>query len=290
MILRLVTLVIAILVMTLRANAQDPLKDPLSDLDAPHLGLRVADMMAVVDKRDTRPKTGAMVVHAETTDPSGHLEIADIIIRVHDKLIANTKDFSAAVSQLEIGKKYNVVFFRVAENRGKTTWSKGTVKIMAVTRRYAYLNALKKRSDAVTGTTFYEHVGTTKYVNDRSEFYCYFAINKMEKPQLRFHIQRVAEDWLFIRRIIIKADEQTFTFEDSDLPDVERDHNDMKTWEWLDKPVGKKEREMLIAVANARDVILRCEGLKHQKDRVIYKPELNRIFTVLYACRIMDEE
>lgn len=289
MILRLVTLVIAILVMTLRANAQDPLKDPLPDLSVPHLGLMVADMRDVVEKGDTRPKTGAMVVHAEITD-TGRLEIADIIIRVHDKLIKNTEDFSAAVSKLKIGKTYNVVFFRSVKKRGIITWDKGNVKVKAVTMREAYLNALKKRSDAVTGTTLYEHVGSTKYVNDRSEFYCYFAVNKMEKPQLGFRIQLVAEEWLFIRRIIIKADEQTFTFEDSDLPDVERDHNDMKTWEWFDKAVGKKEREMLIAVANANDVILRCEGIKYQKDRIIYNAESDRFFTVLYACRIMEEE
>jgi len=107
---------------------------------------------------------------------------------------------------------------------------------------------------------------------------------------LRLQVQYVADDWLFIRSFVIKADDATFTLNVPGLRDVERDNSAGKIWEWHDRTVGAQEQEMLNAMAKSNRVVLRCEGTKYQKDRELSDSEIQRIRTVLTAFKILGGE
>ena len=299
MILRIVTIATILANLPLGANAQDPLADLLPDLNVPAFGAKIVEVSKVgkdffkaTNTELLHPKTGVIVSYVEANGPAADAQIQklDIITHVHNRTTRTEDEFSSAISELEIGKKYSVTVFRQIELRGKVTWKKDTVKVEPVSLRDVYLNALRQEKDEVTDDASYKHHDTTKFVNNQSEFYCYFTSTKSAKPKLRLNIQYVANEWLFIRRIIIKADDKTFTLDGLGLRDIERDNGDGKVWEWHDRPVGIKEREMLNAVANAKRVILRCEGEQYQKDRELSDAEKRRVFTVLIAYRIMSAE
>lgn len=299
MIIRLFAIAYVFAILPFPLNAQDPLTDPLPNLDVPAFGTRVLevsklekDFFKATNTELQHPKAGVIVTYVEANGPAANAQLQrlDIITYVHNKTTRTEDEYSSAISDLEPRKKYNVTFFRQIEFRGKVTWKKGNVKIEPAVLRDVYLNALRQETDAVTDVTTYKHRDTTKFINNQSEFYCFIASDKSMKPRLGLRIQHVADEWLFIRRIIIKADDKTFTLDGIGIRDVERDNGDGKVWEWLDRPVGIKEREMLKAVANAKRVILRCEGEKYQKDRELSDAETRRVFTVLFASRIMGGE
>ncbi len=155
--------------------------------------------------------------------------------------------------------------------------------------RDIFLSALREKHDEVRGTNTYMHRDTTDFVNTRSEVYCYYVKGDGE-PTLRMQIQYVADDWLFIRRFIIKADDETFAVEPDRLRGMERDNGDGKIWEWHDRPVSETEMKMLTAMTKAKRVILRCEGDQYKKDRDVSPEEISRIQSVLVAYQIVKAD
>ena len=271
--------------------------DDLPDLDATAFGVKVVALSDTKDafkeeKIELPTKIGVILVHVEPHGPAANakLQRMDVITNVNKKAIRTAEEFKTAVTTLTIGKEYEVAGYRALDVRGKVSWKKGTVKVTPVSVRDVFLNAMRKKTDDVRGITSYTHQDTTEFVNTRSDCYCYFVSAKSAKPSLRLQIQYVAEDWLFIRRFVIKADDETFTLAATGLRDVERDNSAGKIWEWHDRPVGTKEREMLEAITKSKRVILRFEGDKYQKDRDLSDSEINRIRTVLTAYRIMGGE
>lgn len=296
---RLVSVISVILILVTAASAQNALTDPLPDLSVAALGVSAVEVSNVgkeffkaTNTESQHPKSGVVVRDVVANSPAAKAQIQkfDIITHVHNKLIKTEEDYSSTIRELEIGKKYNVTFFRQIDVRGKVTWRKGSVKVELVALRDMYLNAMRQEVDKVTDITCYKPQHSSRFVNDRSDFYCCVLSPKGEKPQLRLHFQYVAEEWLFIRRVVIKADDKSFTLDDFGFSGIKTDNGNGKVWEWHDRPVGVKEREMLNAIATASRVIVRYEGSKYHHDRDLSVAEVERIFTALIAYRIMSEQ
>lgn len=271
--------------------------DDLPDLDTPALGVKVVAVADALDafkddKIELPTKIGVILVHVESHGPAANASLRrmDVVTRVNRQLMRTTEDFTTAVSLLTIGKEYVVEGYRATDVRGKISWTKGKVKVSPVSLRDVFVNAMREKKDDVSGITSYRHRDTTEFVNSRSEVYCYFLTSTAAKPSLRFHVQYVADDWLFIKRFTLKADEETFTLNVAGIRDVERDNSGGKIWEWHDRPVGSTERRMLNVIAKSKRVLLRCEGDQYKKDRELSDTELDRIRTVLIAYQIMGGE
>ncbi|WP_141589489.1 hypothetical protein [Myxococcus sp. AB056] len=144
------------------------------------------------------------------------------------------------------------------------------------------VRALRKSDDDVRGITFFEHKDSARHLFSRSEIHAYFAVAKDSAPSLRMRIQYKSDDWLFIERYIIKADDRTFRI-DPNFGAIERDHGSGTIWEWYDVPVRDSEREILNTLAHAKKVTLRHEGKQYYKDRIISPAERKRIAEVLTA-------
>ena len=267
------------------------------NLDAIVIGVRVGtiadDQQDVLKKLNIKlpVKTGLVIVHVEPRGPAANalLRKYDVITHINKKLVRNLEEFKVAATALTKDKQCEIGGYRaVVGARGKTTWKKGSVKVMPVTYRELVMNAMRSVKDEVRGTTTFKHVDSAEFVNSGSDFYCYFISSAGLNPTLAFRIQYVAEDWLFIRKFTIKADDATFEIDVSRLGSVEQDNSGGKIWEWYSRVVEGKDREMLEAISKAERVILRCEGDKYQKDRDLTEEEIARFGAVLTAYRILN--
>lgn len=141
------------------------------------------------------------------------------------------------------------------------------------------LAQMRKRHDEIQGVTWYQDRSTTQY-NNETDFFIYMG-KKEGNPWLRFRIQFEGDSWLFIKKYIIKADDRTFTIVPS-YGEVKRDH-DSRVWEWYDVNIDKQKYEIVKAIIGSNKTILRCEGDKYYKDRIITPEEKDAMQNVLDA-------
>lgn len=265
-------------------------------LDSPSLGvtlIAIADLPVEIKKDlDLPTKIGVALLTVEPNSPAANAKLRplDLITNINKKAIHTEAQYNEVMEGLEIGKEYEVKGFRGQSVGKKMKWKGGSIKLTPVNRRDVYLNAMRKKLDEVRETTSYRHVDSPESVNTASDLFLYFIAKKAEKPLLHLRIQFVNDDWLFIRRYVVKADENTFTIKPDRLQDVERDNGDGKVWEWHDHSVGADERKMIDAITAAKRVILRCESDKYFKDRDLSRDEIHRLRVVLEAYRIMGGE
>jgi len=152
----------------------------------------------------------------------------------------------------------------------------------AIAKKARAENALTKmrtKTDEVENLTWYHDKSTARYGSE-NDFFIYFGKNS-GNTWLRLRIQFASDDWLFIKRYIIKADDRTFTIE-TQYGEVKRD-NDSTVWEWYDNNMDKNKYEMIKAVIASNKTILRCEGQQYYKDRTITAKEKEALQNVLDA-------
>ena len=264
------------------------------DMDSAAIGVSAIPFAAIYDslKKDgvkVPIRSGMIVVRVVPGSPAerAKIKVNDIILKVRGKSFRDTKTFIEVIGGLNVGKEYSFTGYSHFQIRGKSVWKKGTVKITPVTKREVILGVLAKETDKVNDVTFYQHVNSPLHVNSRSEIYCYIVKPGEGKPYLRIKTQYVANDWLFVREISIKADDKKFVWDMSRFNDVERDNSGGKIWEWQDKTATEKEIENLKLIAKALEVTIRYKGSQYRKDREMGDNEKARLGEVLRAYQVL---
>lgn len=129
----------------------------------------------------------------------------------------------------------------------------------------AYMRKMVKDEDEFKELVFYKHKNAPKYTNTRSSFSAYIGQKEGVLPWVRMDIVYVAKDWLFIKNIQIKADEEMFKIT-PDHGQMKRDNSGGKIWEWLDKLATTEDLNMLNTIANAQKVAIRFNGDQYYDD------------------------
>lgn len=132
--------------------------------------------------------------------------------------------------------------------------------------------------DDFEGITWYRDanaVGTYK-----TRLITEFAEKKSNNRWLRMKIRYYANDWLFIHSYIVKADEHKFTFNNRNF---NRDNGSGSIWEWETVKAGKKEIEMLKAVATSDKTVIRFYGRQYYSDHTVSVEEKDGIKRILSA-------
>lgn len=142
---------------------------------------------------------------------------------------------------------------------------------------------MRKKYDDMNGITWYYDKTSPQYVNSKTNLYAYIGKEKEGKPWLRFVIQYVADDWLFIEKYIIKVDDKTYTITEDSYGEIKTDNGTGGIWEWLDRKVGYSEFEIIEAIANGKNVKIRFSGKDYHKDRTITYSEKLALKNVLNA-------
>ena len=99
------------------------------------------------------------------------------------------------------------------------------------------------------------------YANTKA-FYTYIGINKQGHAWCRLVIRYHGEDWLFVKSIIIKTDNNTYTLA---ADNVQRDHN-TDVWEWIDINVGEGEDIILYDIIHSKQTKIRFVGYQYHYD------------------------
>lgn len=139
---------------------------------------------------------------------------------------------------------------------------------------------MRKKYDEVSEITWYHDKATTQYVNHNS-FHLYFGQKANTKPVLRLVVQYAGEDWVFIDKYIIKADDKTFEIAPR-FGDVKSDNSTI-VWEWYVTNVSKTEYEIIKAVVASEKTIVRHQGDQKRYDRTITAAEKQAMQNVLDA-------
>ena len=180
----------------------------------------------------------------------------------------------------ELLEKANLEMKKIAEAKKKEE----VEKIKKEKQRLANATKkMRKQYDDMKGITWYYDKSSPRYVNSRTNIYAYIGKKENSSPFLRFVIQYVADDWLFIEKYIIKVDGRTYTITEEKYGEIETDNGSGKIWEWLDRYVGEDEFKIMKAIANGRNVKLRFEGKKYYKDRTVSYKEKRALKNVIEA-------
>lgn len=120
---------------------------------------------------------------------------------------------------------------------------------------------------------WYTPKSAPKFINQNA-IYCYFSTKNGRPKALIFKIQYYAEDWLFFEKIQFAIDEQAYEYIPSK---TERDNGGGYIWEWSEEAVTESDKELINALANAKQAKMKFIGHQYAKVRNITKNQIDAI-------------
>lgn len=150
------------------------------------------------------------------------------------------------------------------------------------------IRSLRKKTDDIRSITWYSDKSTPQYTNSNS-FHLYFGTKKDAKPWLQLAINYTADDWLFIKRYIIKTDNDTYTISPS-YSEINTDNGGGEIWEWYDVAVDQEKYTMIENIIKSKNAKIRHEGKQYYKDRTITQKEKQALQNILTAYKALGGE
>lgn len=152
------------------------------------------------------------------------------------------------------------------------------------TRLSSAMEKMKKDTDEVQNITWYYDQSTSTNITDEG-FYLYIGKQTSGNQQLRFRIQYTSDNWLFIKRFVVKADDKTYAIP-LNYDDVKRDAHYGGISEWYDTSFAQHS-QIIKAIIASEKTILRCEGEKFYNDRILTTQEKKAMQNVMDAYEAM---
>lgn len=114
--------------------------------------------------------------------------------------------------------------------------------------------------------TIYKPKSAPLYVN-KNGLYVYFIMIDNKPRSLRFRLQYLADEWLFIRKVQFSIDEKAYEF----IPrNVKNDNGSGQIWEWFDEGITtESDLELLNAIANGKSVRMKILGRHYYEKKTI---------------------
>lgn len=122
---------------------------------------------------------------------------------------------------------------------------------------------LSKRLDEIQGVTWIRHKSVPS-LKSHMELYFGTQGQPLRVLPLRMKLQYSSEDWLFVKSVTIKADEQLIRL---GALNFERDNGSGKIWEWADLPAS--DVGTLNKIINAKKVLIRFDGRQYYNDFIL---------------------
>ena len=127
-------------------------------------------------------------------------------------------------------------------------------------------------------TTWIKPTSAPKYTN-MNGIYCYFSENN-----LRFVFQFHRDDWLFIRNCIFLIDGKSFPYTPQNM---KRDNDESGITEWFDDSVNGSNKDIVEALANAKEAKVKLNGDNYYDVKVITKKQISSINKTLEYYKAM---
>jgi hypothetical protein len=108
------------------------------------------------------------------------------------------------------------------------------------------------------------------YYSNTMGFYTYLGVKDNGYAWKRLVIRYHGNDWLFLQKITIKADNQTFTL---DASNAKRDNN-ADVWEWIDISVAYTEDIIIDQIIRSKQIKVRFVGNQYHRDWNLSQKEI----------------
>lgn len=147
------------------------------------------------------------------------------------------------------------------------------------------IDKLTIETDKVQGTTFYSPRCMPKYADTRCYVLPYIGKNN-NGVWLRLDYHYTGDSWVFFKSIKILADGKNYS-KTFNYFNINRKNEGGKVWEWIDTEASSADIEMLKAIANSNETIVRYEGDADVYDLTVTSGDKQGIKDVLTAYEAM---
>jgi len=204
-----------------------------------------------------------------------------------DSIGTVTLDSGEAIKAAEDAyKKLSADDKKKVTNYDVLTAASTEVKALKQAEAEKILAGLKLDNDKVRGIKWYYAKTYQFYSNgtwaaDKRCFVLPYLGQDAKSTWMRLVFDYTGSEWIFFKKVTVAADDQRFTKTFSYF-DIERDNSGYRVWEYIDVD-GSSYEEMLWAIANSKETIVRFEGDAHYYDATISDADKAAIREVLTA-------
>lgn len=211
-------------------------------------------------------------------DPTQQRRIDSLFTPVRADIAAG--DFDAARAKVKL-LEHKHRYTSLASSLDSLTAEIDSAQAKRVAALAPMVPGLKKKMrqevDDMKGITFYYDPATPKYANANA-FATYIGQSK-DNLWLRFKINYHGDDWLFIRKYMIKVD--STVLEVIPQTEVQRDNDAGGIWETWDETVNADYYAILKQVAESKTAKIRFEGRQYYQEKPITPAQKESIKNVL---------
>lgn len=131
---------------------------------------------------------------------------------------------------------------------------------------------------------WYKPKSAPTYTNANG-IYCYFQTENGMPSNLRFRLQYYNDDWLFFSRVQFSIDGKAYEY----IPvNTETDSgNGGYIWEWFDESISESDKELIIALSNAKSAKMKLIGKQYYDTKTINQSQINAIKQTIDLYRAM---
>ena len=145
----------------------------------------------------------------------------------------------------------------------------------------ALLADMRVEKDDVRGMAFYYPQNFPNYIDTRCYVLPYIG-QEGDNVWLRLLCDYTEDDWVFFEQITFAVDDERY-YKYYNYFDVVRDNDYGVVWEYVDTEVSDSDVEMLWAIANSTQTIVRFEGDEYYYDFTVSQGDKDAIREVLTA-------
>ncbi len=271
----------------------------LPALSAPAIGLVVADLdytRALYEKEGKGVndfklsiRSGVSVVSVDPYGPAmeAGFKPGDIITQLGTEKISSVEEFLTALRKLSPNIRVPLRGYSFVRNDGTKrstfTLQRGSASVVPVEVRQLRLARMLEKLDSITDMKHYSHRSTpTRWTN---QILVGMFETKSGTRGFAVTLQYVSDDWLFVRKYQIRADDEVFEVIPSKVNRKVVGSNCVEQYNFI--AVGQ-QLEMLKALAIAKDVAsIRYWGDNTSVDHKVGQEERARIREILEAYEVI---
>ena len=155
------------------------------------------------------------------------------------------------------------------------------LKTLRQEQAQALLANMRVEKDDVRGMAFYYPQNFPNYIDTRCYVLPYIG-QEGDNVWLRLLCDYTEDDWVFFEQITFAVDDERY-YKYYNYFDVVRDNDYGVVWEYVDTEVSDSDVEMLWAIANSTQTIVRFEGDEYYYDFTVSQGDKDAIREVLTA-------
>ena len=155
------------------------------------------------------------------------------------------------------------------------------LKALKQEQAQALLANMRVEKDEVRGMAFYYPQNFPNYIDTRCYVLPYIG-QEGDNVWLRLLCDYTEDDWVFFKQITFAVDDERY-YKYYNYFDVVRDNDYGVVWEYVDTEVSDSDVEMLWAIANSTQTIVRFEGDEYYYDFTVSQGDKDAIREVLTA-------